>query len=44
MAEVNEREAVKAAYTGINWRKVVAKMSDEQVTAIYLRLKAKGKL
>ncbi len=47
-----KRAAVKGAYSGINrpksssdkWSAKVDKMSDAQVTAIYLRLKNQGKL
>lgn len=39
-----EREAVKAAYPSDSWKEKVDKMSPAQVTAIYLRLRAEGKL
>jgi hypothetical protein len=39
-----QREAVKGAYSGDKWLKKVASMSDSQITAIYLRLKAEGKI
>jgi hypothetical protein len=40
----HEREAVKAAYPSDSWKEKVDKMSPAQITAIYLRLKAQGKL
>lgn len=42
--ESKEREALKAAYPGRQWLQKVAKMSDAQVTAVYLRLKKQGKV
>jgi hypothetical protein len=39
-----EREAVKAAYPSDRWKEKVDKMSPAQITAIYIRLKAQGKL
>lgn len=39
-----KREALKGAYSGERWIKKVEKMSDDQVTAIYSRLKAQGKV
>lgn len=42
--ESREREAVKAAYPSGKWASKVTKMSDQQVTAVYLRLKAQGKV
>lgn len=39
-----EREELKKAYSGEKWTAKVDKMSDSQVTAIYIRLKAQGKL
>jgi predicted secreted protein len=38
------REAVKGAYKNHAWRKRVDSMSDDQVQAIYLRLKSQDKL
>jgi hypothetical protein len=38
------REAVKAAYPSKKWSVKVDKMDDDQVAAIYLRLKAQGKV
>lgn len=43
--EAREREAVKNVYSGsTRWAEKVDKMSPNQVTAIYLRFKAEGKL
>lgn len=42
--ETRERQAVRAAYSGRKWADKVAKMSDNQVTAVYLRLKSQGKV
>lgn len=39
-----EREAVKAAYPSRKWETKVDHMSDDQVTAVYLRLKLQGKV
>lgn len=39
-----KREAVKGAYFGPGWKKKVDKMSDEQVIAVYLRLKNQQKI
>lgn len=39
-----KREALKAAYSGPQWQARVAKMSDSQVIAIYLKLKEQGKV
>lgn len=44
MATSREREAVKSAYDSITWRKKVDKMSDEQLVAVYQRLRAQNKL
>ena len=44
MATQTEREAVKKIGKSDKWKTKVDKMSDAQVTAIYLRLKAEGKL
>lgn len=41
---MTKREKVKGAYSGDRWLDKVKKMSDVQVTAIYLRLKAQKKL
>lgn len=37
-----KRQAVADAYPGPRWAKKVEAMSDEQVVAVYLRLKKKG--
>lgn len=48
--ESREREAVKMAYTGLDgkpapkWVKQVAEMSDQQVIAVYMRLKKQNKI
>ena len=39
-----EREAVKAAYPSKRWATKVDAMEDDQVAAVYLRLKAQGKV
>ncbi len=39
-----KREALKGAYSGEKWIEKVNNMSDEQVQAIYLRLKGQGKV
>lgn len=39
-----ERESVRQAYSGPNWSKKVDVMTDQQVAAVYLRLKAAGKV
>lgn len=45
-----EREAVKGAYRGLDgkpsakWLEKVQKMDDQQVTAVYLRLKSQNKI
>lgn len=38
------RTAVANAYPGDTWSRKVQKMNDPQVQAVYLRLKAKGKV
>lgn len=38
------REAVKTAYKNQAWAERVKEMTEEQVTAIYLRLKAQNKI
>lgn len=38
------RQAVTAAYPGPVWVAKVAKMSDSQVVAVYMRLKLNGKV
>lgn len=48
--ESAQREAVKGAYRNLNgqpapkWATKVNHMTDEQVTAVYLRLKKQGKV
>lgn len=42
--ESKEREAVKSAYSGKKWHKRVAEMSDDQVIAVYFRLKKQNKI
>lgn len=42
--ESKEREALKAAYPGRQWQQKVIRMSDAQVTAVYLRLKQQNKI
>lgn len=44
MATIDKREAVKGAYPGKKWKDKVDLMTDDQVTAIYIRLKAQGKV
>lgn len=41
-----KREALKGAYpgSGERWHKRVDEMSDDQVTAMYLRLKEQGRI
>jgi hypothetical protein len=39
-----KREAVREAYSGEKWKDKVDKMSDDQITAIYIRLKTQGKV
>lgn len=39
-----KREALKGAYPGEKWQSKVAKMPESQVTAVYLNLKAQGKV
>lgn len=38
------RIAVAGAYSGEAWATKVKKMSESQITAVYLRLKAQGKV
>ena len=48
--ESKEREAIKQAYVGLegkptaSWLAKVAKMGDQQVIAVYMRLKKTGKI
>lgn len=39
-----QREALKSVYSGRRWVQKVDHMTNEQVTAIYLRLKMQNKL
>lgn len=39
-----KREAVMGAYKNQTWREKVIAMSDAQVTAVYLRLRAQNKI
>jgi len=41
---MSEREQLKGVYKNPTWANKVDKMSEDQVIAIYLRLKAQGKL
>lgn len=38
------RETIKHVYSSESWKERVTKMSDEQVTAIYLKFKEEGKI
>lgn len=42
--ESKDRVAVTKAYPGDRWATKVKNMTDEQIAAIYLRLKAQGKI
>ena len=42
--ESKEREALKKAYSSVSWQEKVKKMSDQQVQAVYLRLKRANKI
>lgn len=44
MAVNQTREAVKSAYSDPKWAEKVDSMSDDKVVAIFMRLKAQGKL
>lgn len=44
MAHERERQLLIALYEGFRWREKVKKMSDAQVAAIYIRMRASGKL
>lgn len=39
-----KRNVVKGAYKGDKWKQKVDNMTEEQVVAIYIRLKAQGKV
>lgn len=41
---LNEREMLKKAYPSKSWARRVDKMSDSQIAAIFLRLRAQGKV
>lgn len=41
---INKRDALKEVYRGGKWIQKVNEMTDEQVTAIYLRLKQQNKV
>lgn len=42
MDTAKERELLKEVYASKSWAEKVDKMSDAQVAAVYLRLKAQG--
>lgn len=44
MVSVNKRESIKAVYPGKKWAEKVDKMTEDQVVAVYLRLKQQGKI
>ena len=44
MGRVMEREAVKGAYKNPTWARRVNQWSDDQVVAVYLRLKKQKKI
>lgn len=44
MSNIREREALKKAYPSKKWADKVNKMSEQQVAAVYLRLKSQGKI
>lgn len=44
MSSASKRELIKQAYPTKTWKAKVDKMPDNQVTAVYLRLKGQGKL
>lgn len=39
-----KREALKSAYSGKSWSRKVDKMPEDQVDAIYIRLRNQGKI
>ena len=39
-----KREALLGAYDGLKWADKVKRMTDQQIVAIYLRLKAQNQL
>lgn len=44
MSVDHKRETVKGAYSGDKWKQKVDSMPDDQVTAVYIRLKGQGKV
>lgn len=44
MNVMQQREALKGAYSGYKWIQKVKEMSDSQVTAVFLRLKSQNKI
>jgi hypothetical protein len=44
VTDAEKREAVKAAFAGRAWKLKVSKMSDAQITAVYLNLKSQSKI
>jgi hypothetical protein len=44
MVEPNKREVLKRLYRSAKWARKVDGWSDDQVTAVYLRLKSQGKI
>jgi hypothetical protein len=44
MAANKERDELKRAYPSKQWAEKVDKMSAEQVIAVYMRLRAQGKI
>lgn len=44
MNSEQKRDALKRVYPGIEWQQKVAAMTNAQVSAIYLRLKAQKKV
>lgn len=44
MTIMEKRNAVSNAYPGPEWKAKVQKMSDEQVVAVYFRLKEQGRI
>lgn len=44
MVPADARAQIQKVYKGASWAEKVSKMSDEQVTAIYIKFKNQGKL
>lgn len=42
--ETKERQAVRAAYSGPIWALKVDQMEDDQIVAVYMRLRITGKI